>query len=82
MTFDNLIKILELLISWPVALVAITVYLSTNFKAEVSKYISQVVKLKLPGGTEIERQIIAPSKDIDAISNVSFETDYSKKYPN
>lgn len=79
MTFDNFISVLELLISWPAAILIITVYLSHNFKSEVSQCLSQVVKLKLPGGTEIERQIIVPSKDLDAISNVNYETDYSKK---
>jgi len=76
---DNFIRILEALLSWPVAFLIVSLVVIKQFGREVRVYLSNVIRIKLPGGTELERQPISTSEKAPIFTTKPDEGMYTGK---
>jgi hypothetical protein len=74
---DNFIKILEILLSWPVAFLIVSLVVIKNFGREVRVYLSNVIRIKLPGGTELERQPISSPETVPILATKPDDNKYT-----
>lgn len=68
---QTLIDIFGLIISWPVAVIVLTVFVTKKYDKQIGKLIDGIIKLKLPGGTEISVQ--PPALEGDKVTKAERE---------